>query len=120
MNETKPILIYDGNCRFCIHWVARLRKWIGDSIEYIPSSEYDPASFDINTELFAHSVVYIDSNRRVFQGAEAVFCSLAVSKRNVFRVWLWMYRHLPGVSYCCERIYRTIAKNRRRFSCKRD
>ncbi len=66
MERDRPLLIYDGDCRFCSLWIARWRVITGDRIEYRPSQEAAKEFPDIPAEAFSGSVQFIDVGGRRF------------------------------------------------------
>ena len=106
----RPLLIWDGDCGFCQHWVERWAIMTKGQIDYEKSREVAARFPEISRDQFERSVVFIDGTGTVFTGAEAVYRSLQDlrSKR-----WLaWSYDHLPGFAFISEIGYRTIARHR--------
>ena len=39
-DSTRPTLIFDGECTFCLGWVDRLRRWTAeDAVRFLPLQE---------------------------------------------------------------------------------
>src|SRR5208283_4556080 len=36
---SKPVLVYDGDCHFCVLWVRRWAQATGETVEYVPLQE---------------------------------------------------------------------------------
>ncbi|MFQ5495093.1 MAG: lipase maturation factor family protein [Phycisphaerae bacterium] len=112
--ESKPVLVYDGQCEFCRRWVERGRRTMGDRIEYIAYQDGAHRFPEITYEAFASAVHLVETDGRAYRGAEAIFRALA---RGGGKRWpLWGYRHLPGVGAVTELVYRFVAGHRRMFS----
>ncbi len=106
----KPLMIWDGECHFCRHWIERWGVITAAHVEYVPYQEIGQRFPEIPRDLFQHSVVYIDKTGEVFVAAAAVYRSLR-SRRS--REWLWWsYQHVPGFAGLSELSYRVIAQNR--------
>jgi len=106
----KPLLIFDGDCHFCRRWIERWRELTGGAVEYAPSQEAARRFPEIPQEAFDRSLQFIETDGKVFSGAEAVFRSLG-QKRS--RAWLiWCYEHVPGFAVVTEIAYRVVARNR--------
>lgn len=105
----KPLLVYDGECAFCIKWIKRWRNIIGTKIDYAPFQRVAEHFPKVPKHHFHESVILIQTNGRVISGALAVFESLAYGGR---RQWLWFYKKIPGFAQLSELIYAVIAKNR--------
>ncbi|MFO1488454.1 MAG: DCC1-like thiol-disulfide oxidoreductase family protein [Verrucomicrobiota bacterium] len=75
----RPLLLYDGSCRFCTLWIQRLRRHTGDFVDYVPSQSSDGAARfpEIPRDDFDHAVQLILPDGRVFHAAEAVCRALA-------------------------------------------
>src|SRR6266850_2084098 len=108
---TKPLIIWDGECHFCRRWIERWREITRDAVDYATSQESAERFPEIPREQFERSVIYIETDGRVFLGAEAVFRSLRCRSS---KKWLaWSYDHVPGFAAVSESFYRIIAFNRR-------
>jgi predicted DCC family thiol-disulfide oxidoreductase YuxK len=112
----KPLLIYDGECGFCTLWIHRWRCVTGESIDYLPSQDAQIAGRfpEIPRGAFDSSVILIDSDGTVHDGAEAVFRSLAHNAN--FRWLLDLYQVFPPFAQTTEWGYHLIAKHRPFFS----
>src|SRR3712207_3107438 len=79
MAETvKPVLLFDGKCGFCRIWIDYWRQITGDAIEYGASQEIGSRYPQIDPDRFKRSVQLVVPSGEVFEGAEAVFRSLAL------------------------------------------
>ena len=112
----KPLMIYDGNCNFCKFWIIRWQQATADRVDYIASQ--DPRIAEQFPELprdrLDAAVQFIETDGTVFNGADAVFHSLAHNPR--LRWPLWFYTDVPGVAPVAEAAYEFIAARRTFFS----
>ena len=110
----KPVLIWDGECRFCALWVERWRQIARGSIDDTTFQKAAARFPEIPLETFERAIVYIDSDGKVFTGAEAIFRSLR------FRAWQralsWTYDHVPPFAAFSEFFYRLTARQRQASS----
>jgi lipase maturation factor 1 len=111
---TRPLLVFDGDCGFCRYWVARWRAATRGAVDFAPSQEAGPRFPQIPPEAFAHSVQLLTPEGQIFEGAEAVFRSLAYAPER--RWMLSVYHHLPGARPVAEWGYRLVAAHRGFFS----
>jgi predicted DCC family thiol-disulfide oxidoreductase YuxK len=110
----KPLLIYDGDCGFCIFWIDSWKQAIGDRLDFVTSQEAAPSYPEIPATQFINSVVLIENDGSVCYAAEAVFRALAY---NPWQAWpLTLYKMLPGFASISEMLYRLVASNRMFFS----
>lgn len=109
----KPLVIYDGDCDFCLRQVRRLRRWTSEALDFAPHQEAAAHFPSIRREEFERSLQLVETDGRVFSGAQAVFRALATNPR--LRAYLWCYRYLPGFAPLSEGGYRLIARHRGRF-----
>lgn len=109
-----PVLIYDGDCGFCIFWVERWKKITGDRVRYAPYQEVAKHFVQIPIQDFKKAVKLVLPNGRVLSGAHAVFRVLAVVPEK--RWMLWIYRKIPGAAIFAELFYMFVAGNRGFFS----
>ncbi len=109
-------MVYDGECNFCKFWIARWRHGTAGRVDYIASQDARVAEQfpELPRERFAASVQLIETNGRVYGGAEAVFRSLTYGRRG--RWLFWMYQTIPGVKAVTECGYRFVARHREGFS----
>ncbi|MEO8205062.1 MAG: lipase maturation factor family protein [Chthoniobacterales bacterium] len=111
----RPLVLFDGDCRFCTMWVERWREHRESHVEYHPLQEAKALGIDIPEEVLQGSLHYIDSNGDVFRGAHAVSHILAEEGMGG-RTMLWAYERIPGFAKIAEFFYAFIANNRSVFS----
>lgn len=112
--EKRPLLIYDGECEFCIKWARKFKAMTGKFITFIPL-QYLPVDYEYVTRAAClKSVQYIDGNNRVSKGAEAVFQLFHTAKKGSFL--FTCYRRIPIFRVFTEFIYSWVARNRHLFS----
>jgi len=106
----KPLLVYDGACGYCLRWIHRWQRTMGDRIDYAPFQDVADQFPTIPRERFEQAVHLIEPNGRSSSGAEAVFRALSLSGR---RRWpLAIYRFMPGAAHVTEAAYRFVANHR--------
>jgi predicted DCC family thiol-disulfide oxidoreductase YuxK len=111
----KPLMIWDGECHFCRHWIERWKVLTAGKVDYAIYQEAAERFPEIPREQFQHSVVLIETDGQVFFAAEAVYRSL---RYRASRKWLaWSYDHVPGFAAISEFAYGLIARHRT-FSSK--
>ena len=87
--------IYDGDCAFCRRCVVLGRGIVADRVDFQPSQEVAEDYPEIPPEAFARSVQFVDEDRQVSEGAEAVLRCL---NRAPGLGWLLLfYQRVPGV-----------------------
>jgi predicted DCC family thiol-disulfide oxidoreductase YuxK len=106
----KPVLVYDGDCRFCRRWVARWQARTGARVDYVALQ--DPgvlARLRIPLASARRSVQLVMPDGRRYEGAVAVFrlMLLAPGRHVLARIGL-----LPIVRWIAERFYRLVARHR--------
>ena len=106
----RTLLIYDGKCGFCLWWLARWRRRIGDRIDFAPSQEVASRFPVLPRERFSRSIQLVETDGTVYEGAEAAFRALSRAPRGGRP--LWAYEHLPGVRAVTERSYKFVARHR--------
>ena len=108
----KPLLVWDGECGFCRHWVGRWMRHTGDRVEYAVSSDVGAGLPQVPAETFQRTVVLVEPDGSWFTGADAVFRAFAHGPERGQRVPLWLYRHVPGVALVTEWFYALVASHR--------
>jgi predicted DCC family thiol-disulfide oxidoreductase YuxK len=112
----KPVMIYDGDCRFCVAWIHRWQSATGERVDYLAAQDPGVAARfpEIPREQFQSSVQLIETDGTVFHGAEAVYRSLALGAN---RRWLRdCYYRWPAFAGFSEWSYRLVARHRTVFS----
>jgi predicted DCC family thiol-disulfide oxidoreductase YuxK len=109
---SKPLMIFDGECRFCGRWIERWRGVTGEDVDYQPFQDAIIAERfpEIPREQFEQAVQLVTPDGTVYSAAEAVLRALAAARRE--RWLLWLYRKLPVFSILAETIYHEVAVNR--------
>jgi predicted DCC family thiol-disulfide oxidoreductase YuxK len=110
MNEPSPLLIYDGDCEFCRYWVRYWQRLTGPDVRYVPYQAIAGDYPEIPPEECARSIQWIDTDGHRLSGAHAAFRLLAEIPHR--RLWLWLYKHLPGFGPLAEFVYDFISRRR--------
>jgi predicted DCC family thiol-disulfide oxidoreductase YuxK len=114
--NAKPVMLYDGDCRFCRLWIRRWQQATGEAVDYFPFQDERIGQWypELPRERLETAVHFIDASGAVYPGAEAVFRALAT---NPSRRWpLGLYQRFPWFAHCAERGYRFVAGHRSLFS----
>jgi predicted DCC family thiol-disulfide oxidoreductase YuxK len=111
--DPRPLLIYDGECAFCVYWARYWQKLTGDAVRYEPYQKVARQYPEISVSEFQRAVQYVTPDRHISSGAEASFLTLSHARGKGF--WLAMYRHVPGFALVCEWVYAFIAAHRAAF-----
>ncbi len=103
-------MLFDGDCHFCRRWIERWREITAGRVDYVSSQEGGDAYPEISSSEFQSAVQFIETDGRVFDGAEAVFRSLEYSRGGK---WLpRAYRNVPAFAASTEAAYSLVARNR--------
>ena len=111
--DTRPLLVYDGDCQFCAYWARYWQKLTGDAVIYRPYQEAAPQYPQIAIADFQRGVQYIAPDGHHASAAEASFLTLSHARGK--RYWLTLYKTLPGFAAVAEWIYAFIAAHRPAF-----
>jgi len=112
--ENRPLLIYDGECEFCVKWARKFKAMSGKFITFVPLQNL-PVNYEYVTRAAClKSVQYIDNDNRIVKGAEAVFQLFHIAKKGSFL--LTCYRRIPIFRFLAEYVYSLVARNRQLFS----
>lgn len=113
MELTRPLLLYDGDCRFCTS-CARLLARIGPRATIVPWQSLDLDGLPITERQAGEAVQWVAADGEVRSGHEAIAAALVTAGqpwRALGRVLV-----LPGISWLAARGYRLVAANRRHLS----
>jgi predicted DCC family thiol-disulfide oxidoreductase YuxK len=113
----EPLLVFDADCGFCRTWVARWRRLLGDRVACEPFQTAAARFPSIPRSRFRHALHLILPDGTVYQGAEAVFRSLAMAPQpSHYGKLLQLYERLPGARPVSEWGYRWVANHRPQLS----
>ena len=107
----RPLLVYDGDCGFCLRWIERWRLRSGERVDFAPYEEVGARFPEVSVEEFRRSVWLFEPDGRRTRAAEAVLRSAAAAG-GAGRLGLWLYRVVPGVRPVLEGGYRWVAEHR--------
>jgi|HubBroStandDraft_3_1064219.scaffolds.fasta_scaffold02235_4 predicted DCC family thiol-disulfide oxidoreductase YuxK len=105
-----PLVVFDGDCAFCRLWVERWRCRLGERVGWAPYQETSQRFPSLPVERFRRAVQLIEPDGNVYEGAEAVFRTLA--KQPGHGHWLATYRRLPGARTLFDAGYHWVAGHR--------
>jgi len=111
----RPVVVFDGSCRFCRQWIERWRDLTGDSVDYRPSSEAAADFPNIPPEEFDRAVQLIRPNGSRISGAEAVL-ELTAPHSFAAKAGHLAYRNSPLLASVFEKSYAFVANHRGIFS----
>jgi len=112
----KPLMVYDGECKFCCVWIRRWKQATGDFVEYFPYQDSSIATRfpEIPRSQFEAAVQFIAVDGSVYSGAEAAFRALATNPHEQFLLdW---YTHSQTFARATEWGYRFVARHRQFLS----
>lgn len=111
----RPLVLFDGDCRFCRRWAARWGKDFASRLDLLPAQLARDRFPDIPVAAYAEALQLIEPDGVVRSGALAVLRARAHGRgRRGF--WLRCHESVPGVAPVLEFAYRIVARNRRIFS----
>jgi predicted DCC family thiol-disulfide oxidoreductase YuxK len=112
----KPVLIFDGDCRFCSRWIRRWQPMTGEAVDYLPSQDTSVAARfpEIPKARFDMAVQLVEIDGQVYSAAEAVLRAMAHVPSG--RWPLHVYEASTLVAHTMESFYRLVARHRGFFS----
>jgi predicted DCC family thiol-disulfide oxidoreductase YuxK len=112
---TRPVALYDGNCRFCTRSARRLEGVVGASRLEIRSVQ-TPGALDafpgISHAACMKRLHLVEPDGRVAQGAEAV--ARAIALLPFVGVLAFVY-YVPGLRSLADALYALVARYRYRL-----
>ena len=107
---SKTLLVYDGDCGFCKLWIARWREITAGAVDYEELQDAAVRFPEVPRAAFENAVKLIETDGRVFSGAEAVYRSLGKGGGSGFG--RWAFEHVPGFAPFSNYAYAFIARHR--------
>jgi predicted DCC family thiol-disulfide oxidoreductase YuxK len=111
--ESRPLLVFDADCAFCVYWARYWQKLTGDAVSYQSYQEARSQYPQIPLADFQRAVQYITHDGCRASAAEASFLTLSHARGKEF--WSTLYKKLPGFAPLAEWIYAFIAAHRSAF-----
>ncbi|MDP6877381.1 MAG: DCC1-like thiol-disulfide oxidoreductase family protein [Candidatus Marinimicrobia bacterium] len=112
--EKRPLLIYDGECQYCIKWANKFETFTSHLVTYVPLQKIPLNYKYITRAACLQSVHFININDRVSKGAEAIFQLFYTAKKA--RLLFILYKWFPPFRFTSELVYKWISKNRHLLS----
>jgi predicted DCC family thiol-disulfide oxidoreductase YuxK len=114
--SARPVMLFDGDCRFCRLWIARWQQSTGDRVEYIPLQDARVAERfpQLPREELEASIHFVDSDGQVYRGAEAVFRCRGTNPNQ--GSLLRLYKAVPIFAKAADAGYGFVASHRQFFS----
>lgn len=111
----RPLLVFDGECAFCLRWVRRCQTRTGRRVEYLAFQDPQVAARfpEIPRPQFEAAVQLIRPDGSVCGGAEAAFETLAFSRWHRLLKW---YRRSRWFARLADWSYAFVARHRAFFS----
>lgn len=112
----KPLIIYDGQCSFCINAIKRIRKQAKEGqFDYIPNQDPDLyIAYPQLVKFLSHEGMrFINQKGKAFCGADSVYQIYRRLRWSQYIAWIYV---VPGIHRICKIVYFIIAKNRYRLS----
>jgi predicted DCC family thiol-disulfide oxidoreductase YuxK len=121
--EDRPgadVVVYDGDCRFCIRQVQRLARWdTGGRLSFLARQDPRAAVYipDLDGDEAVSEMRVVDPRGIRYGGASAV----RYLTRRLPRLW-WAVPllHIPGSMPLWNWLYRQVAKRRHRWGKSED
>ena len=110
MKLKKAILLYDGECEFCLRWVKRWEKWTGGAFDYAPCQEYVGVVEGLTEGMCLEAVRLLEVDGRLYSAAEAVLRTLRGVRGCGFLYSL--YKNSRVFAWVSEFLYKCVARSR--------
>src|SRR6266699_69410 len=111
------LLVYDGECYFCLRWIRRWQETLSDKADVAPfQSVVSRFGKDIPIERFQSAIQLIATDGKIYNGAEAVFRAGNDGSGVGTGLALWCYRSVPGFAPLSRISYRIVAHHREQAS----
>ncbi len=110
MRPSPPVMLYDGDCKFCKRWIQRWAHLTEERVTYLAYQDHLKEFPQVTEEDCRNAVQFIESDGTVYQAAEAVLRTFLYTKS-----YGWLYRWYKKsklFASFAELLYKAVAKNR--------
>lgn len=108
--KQKPVMIWDGNCGFCLYWTTRWLKITKDQVGYYSYQTVLERFPDIDEKHFKEASRFIDMDGKVYSGPQSAYKTLTLgSKWGFLNRW---YENKKWFTRLSDKAYDFVAKNR--------
>ena len=104
------MLVYDGQCAFCVYCVDYARAATNDAVDYQPYQSVQQNFPNISEAEFRAAIQLVYPDGRVASGAQAAFQALRLGKHS--SLWDYLYSFMPLFGVFSEWSYRLVARHR--------
>lgn len=105
-----PLLIYDGDCAFCLWWARYWQRGSAGRLRIAPFQQVASDYPHIPVQEFCRAAQYIDADGVRSSAAEASLRAASAARGK--GMWLSAYRRVPGFAALAEGVYAFIARHR--------
>ena len=112
---TQPVIIYDGECNFCLNGIRRIQnKDQANQFAYTPKQTPDLYAFYPQLEAIESKagMRFIDSDGKVYCGADTIY--QIYRRLGKYRYITWIYL-VPVIRTLMKGAYLIVSKNRSRL-----
>lgn len=106
---THPILVWDGECKFCKWWKTRWEIKTKNKLQFTTYQEVGGQFHDIPLKEFKKASRLIDSDGNIYSGPDSAYRSLYIAGNKKWHQWYSEYSWFEKLS---DYGYNHIAKNR--------
>lgn len=108
--KEKPVMVWDGNCGFCLYWTTKWSKVTLNKVEYLPYQIAKDQFTDIEEFHFTEASRLIDMDGRIYSGPQSAYKTLTFGSKWAFlNQW---YEKNKIFSRFSDLLYHLVAKNR--------
>jgi lipase maturation factor 1 len=111
----RPLVLFDGDCRFCRHWASQWHSAYGSRLDVAPAVSKQAQFPEIPPSAYDESLLLVERDGSVYSGAWAALTARSHG-RGRRGALLGIYESLPGSAALFEWGYRIVARHRRIFS----
>ncbi|HIN20196.1 MAG TPA: DUF393 domain-containing protein [Candidatus Marinimicrobia bacterium] len=109
----KSVLVYDGDCPFCIFWIQRWRKLSKGRVDYLPFQKIKLEESEVTLQQFQSSIWFFSVRGNYYPAARALL--LTIEHYQLGKLFLWLMNNIPGMTKLFDWIYYFIARHRSFF-----
>lgn len=112
----QPLVIYDGDCDFCVTAVNFAKTKVAVELNYLPAAKVKLSNYGLTPAACQQALQFVAPDHKI-AAAEAAVIQILRHGSLSYRI-LGLIMNLPVIKILVKYGYKLVAQNRNRFNCR--